>query len=368
MEKMLVNEKNETASKGAGKNRQNALAGQKPGGNALQVKKIVDRLLSAPETVSGEEFLLVQAALGYGKAKSLLEEGKQRKKQLRYKQGMTGNSNGLPEKLKEGVESLSGFDLSEVRVTYNSPKPMQVGAAAYTRGMEIHVSPGQEQSLPHEAWHVVQQAQGRVKPTGQMNGMNINNDPGLEAEASSKGEQAERQEKSTGGSKLIKPNMGASIPAQMNWKCKSCSRKVKDESLSACPYCKAVRQPKITERPEFEKKTVGEVVGSLPDDTKIHLTIATKQEITEGGLKAGSYWFQLGEVKNYTVRYLQESGIKAQARGYTKTGMPNLAKGFIYVLSSEMNIPSCPDETNGCGKEYKCDGAINNVKHYVPLV
>jgi hypothetical protein len=28
-------------------------------------------------------------------------------------------------------------------------------------------NPGQEQHLPHEAWHVVQQKQGRVKPTGQ---------------------------------------------------------------------------------------------------------------------------------------------------------------------------------------------------------
>lgn len=368
MEKMLVNEKNET-TKGSSNSRQNALAGQKPDSNAARVKKIVNRLLTAPETVSGEEFILVQAALGYGKAKSLLEQGKQRKKQMKHNQGMAGNSTGLPLKLKEGVESLSGFDLSEVRVTYNSAKPMQVGAAAYTKGTEIHVSPGQEQSLPHEAWHVVQQAQGRVKPTGQVEGLDINNDPALETEASSKGEQAERLEKSTVSSKLIKPNMGASLPAQMNWKCKNCSRKVKDESLNICPHCNAVRQRKITERPGFEKKTVGEVLGSLPDDTKIHLTVATQQQINDsGGLKAGSYWFQFGEVKNYTVRKLQESGIKAEAKGYTKTGIANLAKGFIYVLNSEIAIPACNDETNGCGKEYKCDKAISDVKHYVSLL
>jgi len=54
---------------------------------------------------------------------------------------------------------------------------------AYAQGKDIHVGPGQEQHLPHEAWHVVQQAQGRVRPTMQMKGAAINDDTGLEAEA-----------------------------------------------------------------------------------------------------------------------------------------------------------------------------------------
>ncbi|MEA5547922.1 hypothetical protein VB816_23335, partial [Limnoraphis robusta CCNP1324] len=37
--------------------------------------------------------------------------------------------------------------------------------------------------LPHEAWHVVQQMQGRVKPTMQMKGVQVNDDQGLEREA-----------------------------------------------------------------------------------------------------------------------------------------------------------------------------------------
>jgi hypothetical protein len=41
-------------------------------------------------------------------------------------------------------------------------------AVAYAQSRDIHVPPGQEQHLPHEAWHVVPQAQGRVKPTLQM--------------------------------------------------------------------------------------------------------------------------------------------------------------------------------------------------------
>ncbi|WP_219008643.1 DUF4157 domain-containing protein, partial [Aquimarina litoralis] len=60
----------------------------------------------------------------------------------------------------------------------------QLQAHAYARGTDIHLAPGQEKHLPHEAWHVVQQKQGRVKPTMQFKGKTpINDDVGLEKEA-----------------------------------------------------------------------------------------------------------------------------------------------------------------------------------------
>lgn len=93
------------------------------------------------------------------------------------------NKTGLPDDLKAGVEALSGFSMDDVRVHYNSSKPAQLQALAYTQGTEIHVGPGQEKHLPHEAWHVVQQMQGRVQPTVQMKGVQINDDEGLEREA-----------------------------------------------------------------------------------------------------------------------------------------------------------------------------------------
>jgi hypothetical protein len=94
------------------------------------------------------------------------------------------NKTGMPDALKAGVESLSGYSLDDARVHYNSPKPAQLQALAYTQGTEIHVAPGEEEHLPHEAWHVVQQAQGRVKPTMQMkDGVPVNDDEGLEHEA-----------------------------------------------------------------------------------------------------------------------------------------------------------------------------------------
>ena len=100
------------------------------------------------------------------------------------------NKTGLPDRLKEGIESMSGYDLSGVRVNYNSPKPAQLNAHAYTQGQAIEVAPGQERHLPHEAWHVVQQMQGRVRPTMEVNGYEVNGDRGLEREADVMGHRA----------------------------------------------------------------------------------------------------------------------------------------------------------------------------------
>ena len=95
----------------------------------------------------------------------------------------TPNKTGLPDRLKAGVENLSGYSLDNVRVHYNSSKPAQLQALAYTQGTDIHVAPGQEKHLPHEAWHVVQQMQGKVKPTMEAQGVAINDDRSLEREA-----------------------------------------------------------------------------------------------------------------------------------------------------------------------------------------
>lgn len=101
------------------------------------------------------------------------------------------NKTGLPNQLKAGIESLSGMSMDHVKVHYNSSQPAQLNAHAYAQGGDIHVAPGQEQHLPHEAWHVVQQAQGRVKPTMQMKGdVPVNDDAGLEHEADVMGARA----------------------------------------------------------------------------------------------------------------------------------------------------------------------------------
>ena len=101
------------------------------------------------------------------------------------------NQTGLPDNLKTGMENLSGISLDDVQVHRNSDKPAQLQAHAYAQGTDIHLGPGQEKHLPHELGHVVQQKQGRVKPTFQMKGkVNVNDDAVLEKEADAMGEKA----------------------------------------------------------------------------------------------------------------------------------------------------------------------------------
>ncbi|MDP5199816.1 DUF4157 domain-containing protein [Flavobacterium sp. DG2-3] len=101
------------------------------------------------------------------------------------------NSTGLPDNLKSGIENLSGHSMDDVKVHYNSDKPQQINAHAYAQGTDIHIASGQEKHLAHEAWHVIQQKQGRVKPTMQMKGkVNVNDDKGLEKEADVMGAKA----------------------------------------------------------------------------------------------------------------------------------------------------------------------------------
>ena len=118
------------------------------------------------------------------------------------------NNTGLPDDLKSGIENLSGHSMDDVNVHRNSDKPQQVQAHAYAQGTDIHLGPGQEKHLPHEAWHVVQQKQGRVKPTMQMmKKVNINDDLVLEKEADVMGNRAlnlKSQNQNTATSQLKK--------------------------------------------------------------------------------------------------------------------------------------------------------------------
>ncbi len=111
--------------------------------------------------------------------------------QLAQQSVVKPNNTGLPDNLKAGIESLSGISMDNVNVHYNSSRPVQLNALAYAQGADIHLAPGQERHLPHEAWHVVQQAQGRVRPTVQMKGdVAVNNDAELEREADEMGNEA----------------------------------------------------------------------------------------------------------------------------------------------------------------------------------
>ncbi len=151
------------------------------------------------------------------------------------------NNTGLPDHLKAGVEGLSGVSMDEVKVHYNSAKPAQLQAFAYAQGHDIHIAPGQEKHLPHEAWHVVQQKQGRVQATMQMKGEGLNDDAGLEKEADVMGEKAAgfqgpglRAEKNQGGS--LSP-----APVQRVIKVQSDADKIKADLAKYCEGKKSLK-------------------------------------------------------------------------------------------------------------------------------
>lgn len=177
------------------------------------------------------------------------------------------NKTGLPEQLKNGIENLSGISMEEVNVHYGSSKPAKVQAHAYAQGNEIHVGPGQEKHLPHEAWHVVQQKQGRVKPTVQMKGnIKINDDKGLEKEADTMGQKAARgnfippmpmQQKKTSGSTPSTGNAGSRYVLQLaRWKWD-------DKKGKWIDMDKTGEHP-----PEFEGEYHGEVYDDEPRSKK----------------------------------------------------------------------------------------------------
>ncbi len=101
------------------------------------------------------------------------------------------SQSNLPQGLKSGMEAISGHNLDDVNVHYNSPKPAAIQAHAFAQGTEIHLGAGQEKHLPHELGHVVQQKSGDVPVTKQLKGkVGINDDPRLEADATRLGERA----------------------------------------------------------------------------------------------------------------------------------------------------------------------------------
>lgn len=105
---------------------------------------------------------------------------------------------GMPEPVRAQMESIFQTDFSDVAITPNSSKALELGALAYTRGNEIHFAPGRynpntgagQRLLGHELAHVVQQREGRVRATGAVSGRPLNDSPQLEYEADTLGRQA----------------------------------------------------------------------------------------------------------------------------------------------------------------------------------
>lgn len=105
------------------------------------------------------------------------------------------DNTGIPEEVRANMENAFQADFSDVKVHPDSSKAPAVGALAYTQGTDIHFAPGQykpdtssgRQLLAHELTHVQQQREGKVKPTTEVKGLPVNDDPSFEKEADKMG-------------------------------------------------------------------------------------------------------------------------------------------------------------------------------------
>ncbi len=214
---------------------------------------------------------------------------------------------GLPLGLKAGIENISGVAMDDVRVHYNSSRPAQLQALAYTQGSDIHIRPGQERHLPHEAWHVVQQKQGRVRPTMRMKGSAINDSMDLEREADLMGAKALRQGPSSrdGASSALRaqgPRGKASgAPVQMwpEWLDKlRGKKKSNDESAALSPQDQAannfltqIHENERQERRQQERSTRNYIPDqhiatvAAPRETKVKSALSPLSGVLSVGAK-----------------------------------------------------------------------------------
>ena len=231
----------------------------------------------------------------------------------------------LPTGLKRGIEQLSGFAMGDVRVHRNSPEPAKLGALAYAKGSDIHLGPGQEQHLPHEAWHVVQQKQGRVAATAQLKGVGVNADIGLEAEADREGARAAALPPGGGQGKLAEKRADPSV---VQGKFRFLDLVLEDKNLVGKPVPERLQ-------PHHEANDIYEVRDDWDLDFKdIHL-IYPDYVYLLGEIHGSGTWET--QTKNWTrIGKMRESmktvpGVKPSGAGTKNQPLENLNAFLLHV-------------------------------------
>ncbi|MHB1099903.1 MAG: eCIS core domain-containing protein, partial [Burkholderiales bacterium] len=201
--------------------------------------------------------------------------------QLKAAAAAKPNETGLPNNLKAGIESLAGMSMGNVRGHYNSSQPAQLNVHAYAQGTNIYVAPGQEKHLPHEAWHVVQQVQGRIQPTMQVkDGVPVNDDTELEHEVDMMGGQSVRH--LAAGSSSVMPMKGAPV-------IQGIFEDENGEPITNLPEEKLKLTETITIPPEFIEK-----MGDIYDEVKVRMAwkslVKESYESQEGHFCIGEGW------------------------------------------------------------------------------
>ena len=148
---------------------------------------VIQMLKTGPRSLTREQVIYLQQTIGNQAVCQLLKNAGIMNDVKSGNEKKTISKDKTDE-IRSRMENISGVDLSDVRVHFDSGKPAELGALAFTKGTEIHIGPGQEKHLPHEMWHAVQQKQGRVRPTRDIKGIRINDDKKLEKEADKMGQ------------------------------------------------------------------------------------------------------------------------------------------------------------------------------------
>ena len=225
--------------------------------------------------------------------------------------------NGLPGPIKTGIETLSGMSMDGVRVHYNSSQPAQLNARAYAQGKDIHLSPGQEQHLPHEAWHTVQQAQGRVQPTMNLAGVAVSDDAGLEREADSMGRRA------LGVTQTLERDRAAQQVADSN---QSHAGAVQ---LKGYPKDAIESLDNLTGIVDLGNETHELNGGKLQDE----ILERAREAGSSGGYRLGSFLYQPnGTLLRTTEKSLEEAhGMSGLPNTFDVAGIDPYLKGFILM-------------------------------------
>jgi hypothetical protein len=259
------------------------------------------------------------------------------------------NSTGLPDNLKNGIENLSGFAMDDVNVHYNSSRPAQLQALAFAQGTDIHVAPGQEQHLPHEAWHVVQQKQGRVNGTLQMkSGESVNNDGGLEREADIMGNKALIAGNDHIGSVYV--GSAYSPPLMQRRAIDSVIQMVPKSHVSFGPK-KMLGGYELPEKVDADplSSLPGTIVGSKPDAKNEGVLISTLKTLRPGKYVAGHLlnedFHGPGDHRNlvplsYATNNLMANTIEQFVRGLLLAGQVVAYQVRVnYSPGTRVNIP-----------------------------
>jgi hypothetical protein len=265
------------------------------------------------------------------------------------------NNTGLPDGLKSGIESLSGVSLDNVKVHYNSAQPAQLSALAYAQGSEIHIAPGQERHLPHEAWHIVQQAQGRVQPTMQMkDGVSVNDDAGLEHEADVMGAKAAAAPRVLGQEATPDPN--PRLPADRA-QAAGGSTVQRVVVLTAHDYGNGMREPEIRTSPDFDTNHL--VQGDVTYDEAVRRLngregVARNTVVSENALRR-----EVGNNDLDLVRNIQADAVTQYPFQSPAEAMQASNGGAIYAATVGVKARRLPNNVVEIHHLHEADIAIH---------